>query len=227
MAVTECWHRTSDDVPLCHDALISYAIFDSPHLPSPTRLQGSRWWYCHLLSHSPSCLNYLIGHGSYYLWSLFQLWFDNCTVNIYHPGSMYITAKVFEELASVLESIAICDSQLFILSDCNIHLEENTRASTNQFLELLKHVKHVFIHQPSQITHLLISFFCHFTLYLYVLSRWYEAGSHFTTGLSARLFRMWPWEHSHVVTLHWWSLQSLHVSTNQPNAHTSESSHAQ
>jgi hypothetical protein len=72
-------------------------------------------------------------------------------LTIYRPGSAPITAKFFEEFASVLESIVTRNSQLVILGDFNIHLEESTESSTSQFLELLKQfglVQHV-----KEITH--------------------------------------------------------------------------
>jgi len=58
-------------------------------------------------------------------------------LTIYRPGSSSPTGQFFEELSSILEVLITRNSQLIILCDFNIHLEEPTLPTSIRFLDLL------------------------------------------------------------------------------------------
>ena len=143
LAVTESWHRCSDDVPVLRAAPPGYTIHDRPRAPhpdgQPTRgggivvfLRSSlRSSQIHLdmqiTTFEALCLSIATPHGS------------TTVLSVYRPGSVIPTGKFFEELSSVLESLITRNTQLTILGDFNIHLEDPTDPATVRLMDLLSH----------------------------------------------------------------------------------------
>lgn len=58
-------------------------------------------------------------------------------LSIYRPVSAPLTGSFFDEITSVLESVVTRNSQLVILGNFNIHLENLTESTTVHCLDLL------------------------------------------------------------------------------------------
>ena len=58
-------------------------------------------------------------------------------LTVYRPGSFSPDGQFFDELSSILEILITRNSQLILLGDFNIHLEEPTLRDSARFLDLL------------------------------------------------------------------------------------------
>ena len=140
-AVTESWHLASDDVPVLRATPFGFSSRDRPRPPHPdgrsARGGGIIVFFRSSLRVSQIalddslttlealCLSIATPHGPITL------------LTVYRPGSSPPTAQFFEELSTIFETIVTRNSQLIILGDFNIHLEEPTLPNSVRFLDLL------------------------------------------------------------------------------------------
>ena len=58
--------------------------------------------------------------------------FSSSVVVIYRPGSTAVTPKFFEELAVVLDTVAIFQEPIFVVGDFNIRLDRDDDHNADQ-----------------------------------------------------------------------------------------------
>ena len=58
-------------------------------------------------------------------------------VVIYHPGSQLADSEFFREFAAIVERVASMFAPVLIVRDVNIHLEDQTSPSTNNFNDII------------------------------------------------------------------------------------------
>ena len=56
---------------------------------------------------------------------------------IYRPPDCTTSTLFFEEFSSLLEEITLCQQELLIWGDFNIHLDDSSNGMGNQFIDLL------------------------------------------------------------------------------------------
>src|ERR1043165_9050796 len=141
LTVTESWHQHSDDVPILRAAPSGFSFRDRPRPPhqdgQPARGGGIVVYFRSSLRTSEIsfdlaittfealCLSIATTHGSVTL------------LSVYRPGSTPPTGLFFDEFTSVLESLVTRNSQLLIVGDFNLHLQDLTEPASSRFLDLL------------------------------------------------------------------------------------------
>src|SRR6218665_3601557 len=140
LAVTESRHRGADDVPLLRAAPPGYTIQDRPRDPRPDgRTGGGIAVYTRSsLRSSPIQLGMEPETFEVLCNSLSTSHSPVTLLTVYRPGSEHVTVKFFEEFTLVLESLITRNSQLIILGDFNIHVEDSMDPHSIHFSELLK-----------------------------------------------------------------------------------------
>ena len=138
-AVTETWHNASDDPNLIACTPIDYCCIDRARPRQVDQIGSNHGGVC-MFHHRafrvrPLPLpnydrfeyisNYIQGRG-----------INLIVIVIYRPGSEYITDAFIDELADLLERLAVFPSPLLILGDVNVHLDESD-PWTAKFMHLL------------------------------------------------------------------------------------------
>jgi len=139
--ITESWHLASDDVPILRATPSGFSSRDCSRPPHPDGRQARGGGIvvffrsslrvsqvaldCSFTTLEALCLSIATPRGPVTL------------LTIYRPGSSSPTGQFFEELSSILEILITRNSQLIILGDFNIHLEEPTLPTSIRFLDLL------------------------------------------------------------------------------------------
>ena len=141
LVVTESWHQCSEDASILRATPPGYSSRDCPRPPHPdgrpargggiviffrsslrlTQVSLDTW----STTFEALCLSIATPRGSVTL------------LTVYRPGSAPPTELFFDEFSSVLESLITRNSQLVILGDFNLHLEDHTSPTSSRFLDLL------------------------------------------------------------------------------------------
>ena len=78
--------------------------------------------------------------------------FSAIVVVVYRPGYCAVQPAFFDELSSVLDVfVATYQEAVYIVGDCNVHLECSDDPNTKQFVDLVTH--YGFSVQPTSATH--------------------------------------------------------------------------
>src|SRR6218665_280308 len=140
-AVTETWHWGSDDVPVCRATPPGFTFCDRPRpLPldvSPTQGGGIVIYLRSTLRFSRITLDMEITSFEALCLSIATPRGSLTVLTVYRPGSITPPDIFFTEFASVLESLVTRNTQLLIVGDFNIHLEDPSLSSTSRFLDIL------------------------------------------------------------------------------------------
>src|SRR6218665_152098 len=133
------WHHCSEDSSILRATPAGYSSRDNPRqlLPDvgPAGGGGIVVFFKSSLrvtqgqlvpsSFEALCLSIATPHGPVTL------------LTVYRPSTTTLTLQFYEEFASVLEELITRNSQLLILGDFNIHLEESASSNSLHFSQLL------------------------------------------------------------------------------------------
>src|SRR6218665_2642158 len=141
LAVTESWHHCSEDSSILRATPAGYSSRDNPRqlLPDvgPAGGGGIVVFFKSSLrvtqvqltlvpsSFEALCLSIATPRGPVTL------------LTVYRPSTTTLTLQFYEEFASMLEDLITRNSQLLILGDFNIHLEDSASSNSLHFSQLL------------------------------------------------------------------------------------------
>ena len=136
-ALTETWHRASDDLLLKHCAPPGYSIVDSARSHSETR--GGGVALIHSNRFVARRLKFDVKPSTFGVLgcSLRSAPLDVVYVVIYRPGSEAVSERFLDELTELLEVVAMFGSQVIVTGDFNVHVNDPTDRHAKRLAELL------------------------------------------------------------------------------------------
>ena len=136
LALTEVWHRSSEDLMLKLAAPSNYLVVDAVRESSPghggiavfydATIRCQRVELPSFSSFEALCVRFSAG-GS--VWLL---------LTIYRPGSTAVGQLFLNELGSVLETLAVENVPIVIGGDMNIHVENQSATVVQDYIDLLQ-----------------------------------------------------------------------------------------
>ena len=143
-AVVESWHRDSRDVSVRRAAPAGFRFIDV--LRDQDRGGGVVIYFRDFFIAKPLDINFKARTFEYVCVSITTPCGPVTVVAIYRPGSSVPDAAFFSEFTTILETLATFNSQLVILGDLNVHLEDlegGDCITLNGILESFALVQHV------------------------------------------------------------------------------------
>jgi hypothetical protein len=138
LVLTETWHTSSTDLPLRRSALPGYSIVDAPrpgYIGEGVNHGGVAILHRNCLSvrvinlqFSPTSFEVLVCHAN-----PVKLVF----VVVYRPSSRPVSDLFFDELTNLLEITSAYASEVIMLGDFNIHVDDTDDPNVQRFLHLL------------------------------------------------------------------------------------------
>ena len=137
LALTETWHRASEDLPLKSCAPPGFVIVDAPR-PTVTHGGGVALLFSKRFAAKrfdftvqPSTFEVLGGR-------LHSASVSAVYVVVYRPGSQAVSELFFEALTSLLESVATYRCQIAVCGDFNIHVNDQRDRHAQRLTEILE-----------------------------------------------------------------------------------------
>jgi len=141
LAVTESWHHSSDDTSILRATPPGYSSRDCPRPPhpngEPARGGGVVIFFRSSLRLTQVSLDISPTTFEAFCQSIATPRGSVTLLTVYRPGSSDPNDVFFEEFSSVLESLITRNSQLIILGDFNVHLEDLSSSHTKRYLNIL------------------------------------------------------------------------------------------
>ena len=144
LAVVESWHRDSGDVSIRRAAPAGFRYIDEPR--NEGRGGGLVVYFREHFKAKRIDINIQVTSFEYVVISLTTPSGPVTVVAIYRPGSAVPDANFFSEFTSILETLATFNSQLIIMGDLNVHLEDAMDGDcikTKQLMESFSLIQHV------------------------------------------------------------------------------------
>jgi hypothetical protein len=141
LVLVETWHICSDDLPLRRAAPAGYSIIDAPR-PGFDINRGINYGGIAIIYSDTYAVRVI---DTRLLTTSFELLACHLVaassklvlVTVYRPSSHAVTEIFFEEFTSLLELLSTFSSNVVIVGDFNIHVDDVTDAMALRFLDLL------------------------------------------------------------------------------------------
>ena len=141
LSLTESWHSSPSDVAVRRSAPPGYSFLDRPRQdPSDPDRRGGGIVVYHRSSLRVGRIELHSTPKTFEALAL-SVPFQRGPVTlltVYRPGSSDPTTAFFSELATMLEQFALYNTQLMLVGDLNIHLQDPNDPDTRKFLGLLQ-----------------------------------------------------------------------------------------
>src|SRR6218665_802610 len=137
LALTKTWHASSSAVALRRSTPPGYSCIDRPRLAPQTRIAREVGSLSTTVPHSRS------GRSGYNLHQRhLKRWPSWChfrtVLSLSSPGSSRPTPAYFNELATMLEQFVLYNTQVVLIGDLNLHLEDPSLLETSEFETILR-----------------------------------------------------------------------------------------
>jgi exonuclease III len=141
LVLVETWHICSNDLPLRRAAPAGYSIIDAPR-PGFDINRGVNYGGIAIIYSDTYVVRVI---DTRLLTTSFELLACHLVaassklvlVTVYRPSSHAVTEIFFEEFTSLLELLSTFSSNVVIVGDFNIHVDDVTDAMALRFLDLL------------------------------------------------------------------------------------------
>ena len=139
--LVETWHICSTDLPLRRAAPAGYSIIDAPR-PGFDITHGNNYGGIAIIyrnTYAVRVIDTCLQHESFELLACHLVAASSklVLVTVYRPSSHAVTEIFLEEFTSLLELLSTFSSNVVIVGDFNIHVDDVTDATALRFLDLL------------------------------------------------------------------------------------------
>jgi len=141
LALTETWHSSSSDVALRRSIPPGYSCIDRPRQDptNPDRMGGGIAIY-HRAPLRVGKIELQSAPETFEALAVSVPFPDGpvTLITVYRPGSSRPTPAFFNELATLLEQFALYNTQVVLVGDLNLHLEDPALLETSEFVTILR-----------------------------------------------------------------------------------------